>query len=337
MAGIEVREGRLSKSSRLYRHLTERHRAAAMHLGRHPRFTLRKLSGSHAVFLLEDADSGQEHVLKSFAERGRTTGRLKRYLDDEYECLKRIRKIGVCSRHWAAVKPLCRDRRGLFLVEEKAEGTSLDRHLSREMARDDGRLDEKLDLLAGFFASLHGKTATRKRVNVSSLRKELERHASQSRHAGSLDRGELEEARSRIRQWSASPVIRHVARSLTHGDATTTNFICQDDRLVVIDLERSRYRDPVYDLGMMAGELFGAALSATSNPYRADRHIRHLYEKYAGNFRDPRGTFDRLTARNPFYMANSLLRMSRNDYFTADHRRRLGYYALECLRSRPPQ
>ena len=337
MAGIEVREGRLSKSSRLYRHLTERHRAAAMHLGRHPRFTLRKLSGSHAVFLLEDADSGQELVLKSFAERGRTTGRLKRYLDDEYECLKRIRKIGVCSRHWTAVKPLCRDRRGLFLVEEKADGTPLDRHLAREMANGDGRMDEKLDLLAGFFASLHGKTATRKRVNVSSLRKELERHASQSRHAGSLDRGELDEARWRIRQWCASPVIRHVARSLTHGDATTTNFICQDDRLVVIDLERSRYRDPVYDLGMMAGELFGAALSATSNPYRADRHIRHLYEKYAGNFRDPRGMFDRLTARNPFYMANSLLRMSRNDYFSADHRRRLGYYALECLRSRIPK
>jgi aminoglycoside phosphotransferase (APT) family kinase protein len=336
MAGIEVREGRLSKSSRLYRHLTERHRAVAMHLGRHPCFTLRKLSGSHDVFLLEDADSGQEHVLKSFAGRGRTTGRLKRYLDDEYECLKHIHKIGVCSRHWAAVKPLCRDRKGLFLVEEKAEGTSLDRHLPREMARCDGRLDEKLDLLAGFFASLHGKTATRKRVNVSSLRKELERHASQSRGAGSLDRGELDEARSLIRKWCDSPVIRQVVRSLTHGDATTTNFLCQDGRLVAIDLERSRYRDPAYDLGMMAGELFGAAMNTTSNPYRADRHIRRLYEKYAGNFQDPQGTFDRLTLRNPLYMANSLLRMSRNDYFSADHRRRLSFYALECLRSGPP-
>jgi aminoglycoside phosphotransferase (APT) family kinase protein len=222
-------------------------------------------------------------------------------------------------------------------VEEKADGTPLDRHLSREMAHGDGQLDEKLDPLAGFFASPHRKTATRKRVNASSLRKELERHASQSRLAGSLDRGELDEARSRIRQWCASPVPRHADRSLTHGDATTTNFICHEDRLVVIDLERSRYRDPVYDLGMMAGELFGAAMNAKSDPYRADRHIHRLYERYASNFRDPRGTFDRLTARNPLYMANSLLRMSRNDYFSVDHRRRLGYYALECLRSRIPK
>jgi aminoglycoside phosphotransferase (APT) family kinase protein len=199
-----------------------------------------------------------------------------------------------------------------------------------------GRLEEKLDLLAGFFASLHRKTATRQHVDVSSLRAELERHASQSRRAGGLDDGELREARPLIRRWCGSHAIRRAARSLTHGDATTTNFIYRNRCLVVIDLERSKYRDPVYDLGMMAGELFNAALTATTDPYRADHYIRHLYVKYAGNFPDPRGTFDRLTARNPLYMANSLLRMSRNDYFSADHRQKLAYYALECLRSRVP-
>jgi aminoglycoside phosphotransferase (APT) family kinase protein len=217
------------------------------------------------------------------------TGRLERYLDNEYDSLKRVRKIGVSSRHWTVVKPICRDRKALFFVEEKAEGTPLDHHLFQQMAGHDGRLDEKLDLLAGFFAGIHRKTVTRQQVNVSSLRNELERYAAQSRRADGLDDGELHEARSLIRRWCGSPVIRHAERSLTHGDATTTNFICKGDRLIAIDLERSRWRDPVYDLGMMAGELFSAALSMTSNPYNVDR------------------------------------------------RKRLAFYALECLRSPVPK
>jgi aminoglycoside phosphotransferase (APT) family kinase protein len=335
MAGIEVREGRLSKSSSLYRHLTEQHRAAAMHIGRNPDITLLKLSGSHDVFLLKDAESGSEFVLKSFAGH-RGSGRLERYLDNEYDSLKRIRKIGVCSRHWTVVKPVCRDRKALFFVEEKAEGTPLDHHLSREMAGDDGWLDKKLDLLAGFLASLHRKTATGQPMNISSLRHELERHAAQSRREGGLDGGERREARSLIRRWCDSPAIRHAPRSFTHGDATTTNFIYDRDRLVAIDLERSKFRDPVYDLGMLAGELFNTALCATANPYRADRYLGRLYWKYAGNFRDQQGTFDRLTARNPLYMANSLLRMSRNGYFSVGHRKKLAFYAMECLRSPVP-
>jgi aminoglycoside phosphotransferase (APT) family kinase protein len=336
MAGIEIREGRLSKSSRLYRHLTDRHRTAAMRIGRHPEITLHKLSGSHDVFLMKDEKSGRAFVLKSFAERQVPAGRLERYLDNEYDSLKCARKIGVGGRHWRVVRPICRDRAAQFLVEEKIEGTSLDHHLLKELAGHGGRLDEKLDLLAGFFASLHRKTMTRRRVNASSLRKELERHAAQSHHAGGLDHDELHEVRSLVRRWCGSPAIRHATLSLTHGDATPTNFIYDDDRMTVIDMERSQCRDPVYDLGMMAGELFGAALRAMSNPYGVDRYIRHLYWRYAGNFRDQRGTFDRLTVRNPLYMANSLLRMSRNDYFSAEHRRKLAFYALECLRSPVP-
>jgi aminoglycoside phosphotransferase (APT) family kinase protein len=337
MAGIEVREGRLSKSSRLYRHLTERHRAAALRIGRHPDIALRKLSGSHDVFLLKCAGSGRELVLKSFAKHQGPSGRLERYLDNEYDSLKRIRKFGVTSRHWTAVKPVCRDREALFFVEEKAEGTPLDHHLSREIADGDDRLYEKLDLIAGFFASLHHKTRVRQPANAFSLRQELERHAAQSCRAGGLDGGEQREARSLIRRWCDSSAIRHAARSLTHGDATTTNFIYNRDRLVAIDLERCKYRDPVYDLGMLAGELFSVAMSATSNPYNADRYLGHLYWKYAGNFRDQQGTFNRLTARNPLYMANSLLRMSRNGYFSVEHRKKLGFYALECLRSPVPK
>jgi aminoglycoside phosphotransferase (APT) family kinase protein len=333
MAGIEIRAGRLSKNSRLYRHLTDPHRTAAMHISRHPEIVLCKLSGSHDVFLMKDDKSGREFVLKSFAERSGSSGRPEQYLDNEYDCLKHIRKIGVDGRHWQVARPICRDRKALFLVEKKADGKPLDHRLLKEITGTDRWLKEKLDLLAGFFASLHRKTATRQRVNVSSILKELQRHATQSHRAGGLGIGELHEARSLARRWCDSPSIRHATRSLTHGDATTANFIYKGDHLTVIDLERSKCRDPVYDLGMMAGELFGAALSAASNPYVADRYIHRLYWKYAGNFEDRHGIFSHLTARNPFYMANSLLRMSRNDYFSEEHRRKLAFYALECLRS----
>jgi Predicted choline kinase involved in LPS biosynthesis len=286
-----------------------------MNVGRHPVFILRRISASHDVFVLTDNRSDSEFILKSFARRHARASSLERYMDNEYDSLKRAGEIGIGSHHWRVVRPVCRDRKALFFVEEKAEGVSLDRHMHRELAGGVGRLDEKLDLLAGFFARLHRKTSTGQHVNASSMRKELDRHVVQSWQAGGLSHRDMREALSLSLKWCGSSAIRHATSSLTHGDATPANFICDGDRLFVIDLERSKYRDPAYDLGMMAGELFAAALSARSNPYDADPYIGRLYRKYAGNFNDWNGTFSRLTARNPLYMANSLLRMSRNGYF----------------------
>ena len=86
---------------------------------------------------------------------------------------------------------------------------------------------------------------------------------------------------------------------------------------------------------MMAGELFNEALISTGNPYRADPYIGYMYRSYASHFNDPDTAFAGAVARNPLYMANSLFRMSRNYYYSSDHRKKLAFYAMKCLRSLP--
>jgi hypothetical protein len=84
---------------------------------------------------------------------------------------------------------------------------------------------------------------------------------------------------------------------------------------------------------MMAGELCHYAMLYTGNPYLADPFIGHMYWVYAGNFSDQYAKFIQVTRRNPLYMANSLLRISRNGSLDVEYRRRLAYHAVECLKS----
>lgn len=339
MTGIRVKAGRLEKGSRLYRHLTERHRARAMGLGSHPEIRLEALGGSHEVFLLKDSDTGREYVLKSYYEEDTAWEDLRKHLDSEYDCLKHVRKIGVDSRHCRIVKPLCRDREGLFMVEEHVNGTDLSHYISDALGHGghgNGQLYEKLDLLAGFLGRLHARTATSGTVHASSIARELDRHARESYEAGAMNKDMLREIRKLARKWCSDRSIKGAKVSLTHGDVTPSNFIYSRDRVFAIDMERSRYRDPIYDLGLIAGELLGSAMARSGDPRKADPYIGHIFWKYAGRFNDQFGTFLRLTKRNPLYMANSLLRMARNPYHPGEHKRRLAAHALECLRSPLP-
>ena len=337
MAGITIEEGRVGKRSRLYRHLTEPRRRKAMHLGNSPELSLKRLNGSHPVFLLKEADGGRQYILKSFTEHGVSTSRLLRIMNKEYDRLKYLERIRPGGGRSRCARPVCRDRAGLFFIEEAVRGRSLGKYAAEWLRRGHGPPEAQLDLLAGFLYDLHSCTATGTAVRPGVVRKELQKHVVQARDHGSLGNAELGEARKLVDRWCRSTGIRTAKLSLVHGDATVSNFMFRGGRMFAIDLERSRCADPAYDLGTMAGELFNEALAHTGNPYKADPCIHLLYRSYAERSRDPGAEFASLTARNPLYMANSLLRMSRNRYFTPDHRRKLAFYAMECLRSPVPE
>ena len=336
MAGLEIKEGRVSKNSGLYRSLTENCRHEIMGLRSHPDLSLKQLSGSHPVFLIKDHDSDKRFILKSFFDHGVSTSRLLRRLDKEYGRLKYLARLQAGGRRTRCVKPVCRDRKALFIVEEEVKGRNLGHFAKEAMRKDGSRLYDKLDLLTGFLFDMHSKTASGERIDAGVLYSELARHAIQSLKAGSVSRHKFRKVLGLARRWCHSYGIRHAYRSMVHGDATVSNFLFRGNRMFAIDLERSMYVDPVYDLGMIAGELFNEALTHADNPYRADPYIGHMYWAYSGHCGDQRTTFCQLTSRNPLYMANSLLRMSRNEFFSPDHRQKLAEYALKCLQSPPP-
>ncbi len=324
----------IGKYSRIYRYLKSRGLRKATRLGGHPVLRVRQLGGSHEVFLVKDEKSHKKFILKSFDRRGVPRRKSLKHMRKEYRRLKQADRL-VNRRRWAhVVRPLCKSDRGDFFAEQRVSGSPLGHYMKEEIAgKGSGKLYHKLTMLAGFFGLLHKKTRSHFRVKASGIRDELLKHARQASLGGAFTPQELKDMERLIREACSYGFIRHARKSLVHGDANPSNFLYGHGRLNVIDMERAGYRDPVYDLGMMAGELFHYAMQYGGNPYKADPFIGHLYWVYSGNYEDQLGTFIRLTRRNPLYMANSLLRIARHPFFSKKYKRRLAYHARECLKS----
>ncbi|AFC99902.1 putative aminoglycoside phosphotransferase [Methanocella conradii HZ254] len=325
-------KGDISKRSRLYKFLKERELWKATGIASHPELYVTRLGGSHEVYLVYDGRSHKKFILKSFLDDGHE--KASRYMEKEYERLKQADRL-INHHSWVHVaRPLYKSRDGGFFVEQYAHGTVLGHYMKEAMSRwKDGALYEKLTMLAGFLALLHKSSKKPWRVDPSSIEGEVARHACQASREGAMTPGELHAMKHLIEKACFYGFFGDEKRSLVHGDVNPSNFLYNSGRLYVIDMERAAYKDPAYDLGTMAGELFHYAMYYSGDPYSADPFIGHLYWTYAGNFRDQLGTFIRLTKRNPLYMANSLLRIARQPYFSQPYKRRLAFHAKECLKS----
>lgn len=321
----------ISRRSSLYRYLKSRELFRYARFSRHPDLRVVRLVGSHNVYMIDDGRSHKKCILKSFGDRDPGS---VRHMEKEY---KRMRQAGrlVGRRSWLRVaRPLYKSSDGDFFVEEFVSGRTLGEYMREAMQHGkDSELYEKLTLLAGFFALMHKRTERSSRIRLSSIGDEVKKHARQASCGGAFTPSELKSTERLVDKVTGYGFIRRAKRSLVHGDANPSNFLYHKGRLNVIDMERSGYKDPVYDLGMIAGELFHYAMKYGGNPYKADPFIGHLYWTYAGNFKDRLGTFIRLTKRNPLYMANSLLRIARHPYFSPKYKRRLAHHARECLKS----
>lgn len=293
-----------------------------------------KLHASHRVYLIRDGRSRKRFILKSFHSPGLPPSVADKRMNKEFMRLKKFDRIGIDDGWFRIVRPLGRSESGQFFVEEYLSGEPMTTSVKNAFHNGDEKaLYDKLTMFAGYLAILHKKTRRTSAIRTAYLRKELNVHLHQSYNAGAMDGAGIKMAKLLADHACAYPFIRHTHRCLTHGDANPSNFLFDRSRMYIIDVERSGYRDPVYDLGMMAGELFHYAMLHTGNPYQADPFIGHMYWVYSGNFSDQYSMFLQATARNPLYMANSLLRISRNQGLTEEHRKRLAYHAIECLKS----
>jgi len=146
-----------------------------------------------------------------------------------------------------------------------------------------------------------------------------------------LDAGAAREIRRLRDRWLGRSRMR-AGEAIVHGDATPTNFLfCEGGDVVAIDLERMKRADPVWDLGMVCGEIKHAFLWRTGSGGAAEPFIRIFLERYAAAFPDPAGAFRAVTHRLPFFMALTELRIARNEWLSWRHRLQLVREAHACL------
>ncbi|WP_230740771.1 aminoglycoside phosphotransferase family protein [Methanooceanicella nereidis] len=331
---MKIKIGKVKEDSDLYKYLKKRSLNKTMGIGSKPALYVEKLNGSHNVYRISDRKSHKKFIIKSFYEEGKSRSNMVHYLNKEYDRIKYFRDLGVGNDRYKTVKVINKNDENLFLIEEYAPGASLSTFIKKAYIEDKPEiLYEKLTLLAGYLSSLHKKTGKKRRINRTAVKKEIIKHSYQAYCEKALDGEELPHIEHLLDKWLSYDPVRKAHISLVHGDATPSNFLFSENGMLAIDLERSRYRDPVQDLGTMAGELFHYATMYTKNPYNADKFIGHMYWYYAGNFDDQSGMFIDLTKRNPLYMANSMFRISRNPYISLKYKRKLGHYAMKCLSS----
>lgn len=256
-----------------------------------------------------------------------------RRIKGEFDNLKKLRNLGFDVYPLYVVKPFGKEERiGLALTEEFVYGKDLDYYIKKAIYKGKGSsLKKRLSRLADFLYALHKKTQDSRRVNIEPVSLYFQRILDKlCRHRI------IDDLKSYIRlmdKWLSRNNIQMAKSSIVHGDATPTNFIfTEGGDIVAIDLERMKDCDPVYDIGMVCGELKHAFMWRKGRPDEAEPYIRHFLKEYAKHFKDEKEAFKEITYRNPFYMGLTELRIARNEYLNWDYRRWLAREAMECLR-----
>jgi aminoglycoside phosphotransferase (APT) family kinase protein len=296
-----------------------------------PVFHVEAISGCHRVYRYHEERSRLAVVGKFVGLDEPDAGKRARILG-EYGNLVALRDLGFANRPHRVVRPLAREESiGLAVVEENVRGRDLDHFLLLAAGGDAAPLRHALRGVAVFLASLHQSTGTGKDADLGHLSWYTDRLLEKLRSQGVLDAGAAQELWRLRDRWLGRARMR-AGETTVHGDATPTNFLFgEGGDVVAIDLERMKRADPVWDVGMVCGELKHAFLWRTGSAAASEPFIRVFLERYAAAFPDPGRVFRRVTRRLPFFMALTELRIARNDWLGWEQRRRLAGEARACL------
>ncbi len=299
---------------------------------REPYFHVNRMS-SRKVYKYTEGKTKTAIIGKFFRLDDTKQERLVR-IKGEFDNLQQIRRYGFDTFPNYVVRPIARDDRiGLALIEEFIDGRSLDYYLKRAIyERDAASLKGRLSELASFLYTLHVKTEAKARVDLDPVSLYFQKVLGKLQAQGVLAPGESKGYLRLMDTWLNRTLLQKAKSVIVHGDATPTNFIFNGrGNVVAIDLERMRSSDMAYDVGMVCGELKHAFLWRTGDPCASEPFIRHFLKRYSGHFSDCKRAFREITARNPFYMALTELRIARNSYLDRTCRKRLAREAFACL------
>lgn len=328
--------GHLPENDQLYEYLRHEIQPQMGWAPPRPRYRVFRLNGSNDVYLYEEKYSGMRVVGKFFLSNRAPNGdAAARRLSREKSNLETMRSYGFTGGPHYIARPLGRnDDLNKLLVVEHCGGELLSSIIERSIRTGDrGLLFGKLTALAYFLASFHNRTAIPHPVNFDESCTYLDCMTQGLREGGMMDWNEKCELDYWRDHWRRNSAMWEDCLVYAHGDATPENFLFGDGLSVIsFDLERLRRSDRVYDTGRIAGELKHFFLRATGNRFAAEPFIGHFLWEYACHFPDRDRAFRAMARRVPFYMGITLLRIARNAWLDAGHRRNLIHEAKECLR-----
>lgn len=255
----------------------------------------------------------------------------ERYARREFECTQRARTAGLAEGDARAVRPLA-DWRGVLLLEY-VDGLTLEDIIAVRRSRP-GTLAPSLDRAARLLATLHTHS------QQPDATPDFASPAADARRAvGDLARWGVLESDPVVRdglvhsidRWAARPKMVEFTPVLTHGDATTTNFIFPwDGGVIAVDWERLYMADPAADLGRLMAEVSHSVKQHGGSVAEALPLVQRLSDGYFRALRNGEDT-EALLGRARFYQAYSTLRIARNGWVSRLDRTALVAQALALL------
>jgi hypothetical protein len=296
-----------------------------------------RLNGSNDVYQYEDRKTGTKLIGKFFLSSIRSDVQEAAIrLTLEFDNLSLLRGYGLAGYPHHVVKPLGRNySMNALLVTEDCEGKLLSEVILEALqSGKHGKLYQKLTALAYFLSVFHNRTATEQGVDFNPACDYMDRLTERLLQISAIDVVRASELHGLRDQWRNQSRMWEDVKVLVHGDATPENFTFGDGLAVMaFDLERVMHADRVFDTGRIAGELKHFFMRATGNQGAAEPFIRHFLWEYSCHFPDRDRAFQSITGRTPFYLGITLLRIARNSWVEAEHRRRLIDEAVACLKS----
>jgi hypothetical protein len=222
----------------------------------------------------------------------------------------------------------------LGLLLEGIPGPDLDHYLSEAVQ---GRGHEmcltKVAKLAELLAFFHTRPLSHQPVSSAPVLAYFEKLGGQLQAQGLLSPEEVEMLAAESRLWEARLETYADRQVLLHGDATPTNFLFPEGRVVAVDLERLRPGDRLFDLSWVAGELRHAWGWRGRDFGESETVIQGFFRSYLDALPGDADLTQRIYAINPLYMALAELRIARNAYLSWEYRRTLVAEAQRCLTS----
>jgi Ser/Thr protein kinase RdoA (MazF antagonist) len=256
-----------------------------------------------------------------------------RSLDREYQNYLWAAALGLTQGDGLIPRLLGRHpqtRLGLLLAA--VPGPDLDQALARACHHgEQGQLLLRLEKLAGLLAVFHTRVIPEQPVSPSPALKYFAKLELQLQGLRLLTPGDEQVLPKEKAAWGARLNRLSDRLVLVHGDATPTNFLFPDGRVVALDLERLRPGDRLWDLSWVAGELKHTWGLRTGYMDGAEAAIRHFFGAYFQALPADAALQRRIFGLNPFYMALAELRIARNPYLPWEHRRALVAEARRCL------
>lgn len=221
----------------------------------------------------------------------------------------------------------------LGLLLEGIPGPDLDHYLAKAVSAEDlETCMHKVAQLAELLAFFHSRPQPPRPVSSQPALAYFHKLRRQLGEQGLLASEDAATLAAEGLAWEARLEKYPDRQVLLHGDATPTNFLFPDGRVVAVDLERLRPGDRLFDLSWVAGELRHAWGWRGRDFAESEIIIQHFLGAYLAALSADDDLAKRVFALNPLYMALAELRIARNAYLTPEYRRALVAEARRCLK-----